>query len=1215
MQQKRYTGGIICIPGRRRRLQGSEVCLCEKGTAPARSPSLSEFEALLGPRVEQQGFVLICGLSSRLVTSMPSNQPSEMPSGSPSACTADLENEFNSEIIVYVDPDQADSDTVSSWASQLGAAVRAAYNDLVQVRYTICDHWYRNMTSVALIDVDVRKRNLRETNSDQWPTQHHQSSLPASGRNLQNNDESGYNLRYLITGQCESCEEDSKFLDSVMSESMLSRARALSSSFMNPDALLDIIEVRNIVCSSDVVQFEEVVIVEFVSSCQEDESLGFDDEQISSIEEAFVSTYNRMSSQYCDEHFTTIVSVRVRDVGTETLGGNLPIEIEVFAECLGCDPQQASIYGTPAAAVEQAVLNDSNNNRELQESKPHSQLYGVRMLQDPESCVCSAQAVADRPPSESEFIEAFRDDVENLQLDCVAGVGDCQFGSIFNTDIVLSFEGNQTALTDAVRQSIQETFRELLNDLYEPDDDVCNPEFRVILDVALVPDFTLNGEFIASGANSTSNDVSTRYLSISENDDGRRKLISDSSPSHATLSPSFSPTTAFVVGSTPETPNPSTVPSEAPSKAFGGHLVRTLLTVSGVCNGCTNELFLSNQVFGGGRYLQDLRDDHIFENVLEHRNVQDQSDAASQCFCPLNAVVNLMPPSSEEVQGELSLRLEEQDIDLVVQQIDQVSAIACDDIDQTTGFASEFTISFSAAASVSDLEIQQFGDTIASVYNSLVEDYCDPLIRREVLLELVDRIRLIALIPMSPLSMGSRNLQEGNINLEDGDDPVCVNFEAKFLVHGLCRGCTDGTPLLDNANRNLENSLEMQNRILSSGKSSSSTRRRQLENDDEECFCDSSTIAPRAPSLDELWILLDTQLGGLSGVCGQPVDCDPLSFSSQFSETTILALVFEPGTVLSESQMFELEIAFLSAYNNLQDAMRSDKCGGHFRQIVTASVTADRPVELFGGGRRLSLQSIVYKTDGGCIRDCRKGDDFDVKTGVAEAIVRDVSFVNSYLAIDEFLTAVPSSIPSQRPSTSPSTAPSVSPSSSPSIAPSTQPSTFPSRSPSTFPSSSPSLLPSHIPSNFPSTSPSFFPTSMPSNIPSANPSSNPSTAAPTVTSPPTSIKDAAVALLSKYFPDGLPDTKEQEDALAWLVSSDDGLIADGDAPHLLDRFVLAIFHFATNGDGWDDDSNWLSAKRVCSWNGVGCNGIGNFRVRDLFLCTYRFKTSHFELAM
>jgi hypothetical protein len=45
--------------------------------------------------------------------------------------------------------------------------------------------------------------------------------------------------------------------------------------------------------------------------------------------------------------------------------------------------------------------------------------------------------------------------------------------------------------------------------------------------------------------------------------------------------------------------NLTTGPTAAPTPVFGTGVMFVLLLVSGICNGCPNEIFLSNQVDGG----------------------------------------------------------------------------------------------------------------------------------------------------------------------------------------------------------------------------------------------------------------------------------------------------------------------------------------------------------------------------------------------------------------------------------------------------------------------------------------------------------------------------------------------------------------------------------------------------------------------------------------
>jgi hypothetical protein len=73
------------------------------------------------------------------------------------------------------------------------------------------------------------------------------------------------------------------------------------------------------------------------------------------------------------------------------------------------------------------------------------------------------------------------------------------------------------------------------------------------------------------------------------------------------------------------------------------------------------------------------------------------------------------------------------------------------------------------------------------------------------------------------------------------------------------------------------------------------------------------------------------------------------------------------------------------------------------------------------------------------------------------------------------------------------------------------------------------------------------------------------------------------------------DSSPQFQALRWLAN-DDTAVLDLDSTSraiLVERFVLAMLYFATRGEGWGDQRNFLSASSVCEWNtgstGVLCN--------------------------
>ena len=43
-----------------------------------------------------------------------------------------------------------------------------------------------------------------------------------------------------------------------------------------------------------------------------------------------------------------------------------------------------------------------------------------------------------------------------------------------------------------------------------------------------------------------------------------------------------------------------------------------------------------------------------------------------------------------------------------------------------------------------------------------------------------------------------------------------------------------------------------------------------------------------------------------------------------------------------------------------------------------------------------------------------------------------------------------------------------------------------------------------------------------------------------------------------------------------------------------ERFALAVFYYATTGDGWSNNAGWLTSADVCTWSGIdACNGDGS----------------------
>jgi hypothetical protein len=124
---------------------------------------------------------------------------------------------------------------------------------------------------------------------------------------------------------------------------------------------------------------------------------------------------------------------------------------------------------------------------------------------------------------------------------------------------------------------------------------------------------------------------------------------------------------------------------------------------------------------------------------------------------------------------------------------------------------------------------------VKSVYNELIKDYCDPLIRR------------IQSLKIS--------------NYEPSELIGCQNVQLTFGVDGECRGCGDDVPLLDQHHNNDKNERRvMQSKSSFHEEPAIGSHRRGLK-DSNYCFCDKQTIADRAPTMIELEEALERAFG------------------------------------------------------------------------------------------------------------------------------------------------------------------------------------------------------------------------------------------------------------------------------------------------------------------------------------------------------------------
>ena len=72
-----------------------------------------------------------------------------------------------------------------------------------------------------------------------------------------------------------------------------------------------------------------------------------------------------------------------------------------------------------------------------------------------------------------------------------------------------------------------------------------------------------------------------------------------------------------------------------------------------------------------------------------------------------------------------------------------------------------------------------------------------------------------------------------------------------------------------------------------------------------------------------------------------------------------------------------------------------------------------------------------------------------------------------------------------------------------------------------------------------------------------------------------------------------------EKAMFWSIM-DDPAQPKPDDPWLIPRFALAALYFATGGEQWTVQDNWLTIASACNWHGVYCDRFNNY-IREIDL--------------
>ncbi len=97
-------------------------------------------------------------------------------------------------------------------------------------------------------------------------------------------------------------------------------------------------------------------------------------------------------------------------------------------------------------------------------------------------------------------------------------------------------------------------------------------------------------------------------------------------------------------------------------------------------------------------------------------------------------------------------------------------------------------------------------------------------------------------------------------------------------------------------------------------------------------------------------------------------------------------------------------------------------------------------------------------------------------------------------------------------------------------------------------------------------------------------------------------EERAAAIKTKLETISFPIAGEDRvKALDWITNID-GLELSADSPHLVHRYILAVFYYALDGDNWDIEENeisWLSGLSHCYWVGIACAIGGNGAVMSI----------------
>jgi len=210
----------------------------------------------------------------------------------------------------------------------------------------------------------------------------------------------------------------------------------------------------------------------------------------------------------------------------------------------------------------------------------------------------------------------------------------------------------------------------------------------------------------------------------------------------------------------------------------------------------------------------------------------------------------------------------------------------------------------------------------------------------------------------------------------------------------------------------------------------------------------------------------------------------------------------------------------------------------------------------------------------------------------------------------QFIIPTRPTIPA-RPTAAPTSAPTRLPTSKPTAAPTSGPTFVPTNVRTTRPTAQPTTKPT-IRSAVPTATPSRAPTKDPTNIPTAEPTAGKTDQAPSAGSPDllefsAFFEERLRNSLEEYLPESLAKLNDplspQSRALEWMKLNPPDIEGLKLKP-FVQRYVLGVLFYSTNGEEWFSSSGWMSSSDECDWfatsnSGHMCDELGHVVEIDL----------------